>query len=278
MGEEDFKVKKSTIFVLVLISITMIIGIPLFIDWIIIGNSFPSNIGNADWVGFFGGYIGALIGAVVSLVGILITIRYTNEQNKKERELQVRPYCAIRYVHDNKVTGTNKILAEWALGCEPRENNAPEYISILYFKNIGLGPGVVFEFEIDPINDGREHYPIIIQNNADISNRWVSILQPNEEAAFPLHFHFNFDKIADEDFDNYGETEMPKYFVKSDVMQKYKNFDITIHVKYKDLFQNQYYQKIILSSNMYVCGGSEKKQAEHRCDINLKEITNPIKI
>lgn len=81
---------------------------PLVIDWLIIGNSFPSNVSNSDWVGFLGGYIGAIIGAVVSLIGIIITIRYTNEQNKMDRELQVRPYCSIRYVHDNKLVGTKK--------------------------------------------------------------------------------------------------------------------------------------------------------------------------
>lgn len=69
------------------ISVIAVFLLPLAIDWFIIGNSFPSNISNSDWVSFFGGYIGALIGAVVSLIGIIITIRYTNEQNKKDREL-----------------------------------------------------------------------------------------------------------------------------------------------------------------------------------------------
>ena len=82
--------KKKTIFITILISLILIIGLPLAIDWLIIGSKFPSNIENSDWVGFFGGYIGALIGAIVSLAGIIITIRYTNEQNKKDRELQVK--------------------------------------------------------------------------------------------------------------------------------------------------------------------------------------------
>lgn len=124
--------KKKTIFIAALISIILIVGLPLAIDWLIIGNKFPSNIENSDWVGFFGGYIGSIIGAVVSLLGIIITIRYTNEQNKKDRELQVRPYCAIRYVHDNKLRGTNKIIAELPIGCEPEENNGVEYTSIIY--------------------------------------------------------------------------------------------------------------------------------------------------
>ena len=76
--------KKTTIFIIILISLVLIIGLPLAIDWLIIGNGFPSNIENSDWVSFFGGYIGALIGAIVSLAGIISTIRYTNRIKKIE--------------------------------------------------------------------------------------------------------------------------------------------------------------------------------------------------
>jgi len=252
--------------------------LPLAIDWFIIGNAFPSNITNSDWVSFFGGYIGALIGAVVSLSGIIITIRYTNEQNKKDRELQVRPYCAIRYVHDNTLRGTNKIIAELPIGCEPRENGGPKYSSIIYIKNIGLGPAVEFDFNLDEIDDGRDHYPIFMQRNADTSNRSVNLLQPGEEAAFPIYIVFNFDKITEDDFIDMGEDGPFRYTVKHEVMQKYKNFDIVIHIKYHDMFENTYYQKVTLSSNMHVGGRMDKKQAEHLCDINLKEITTPVKL
>lgn len=270
--------KKKTVFIIIFISLILTIGLPFAIDWLTIGNRFPSNIENSDWVSFFGGYIGSLIGAAVSLVGIIITIRYTNEQNKKDRELQVRPYCAIRYVHDSKLVGTNKIIAELPIGCEPKENNGPEYTSIIYIKNIGLGPAVEFDFEMDEIDDGRDHYPILMQRNADTSNRSVNLLQPGEEAAFPIHIYFNFDKITEDDFIDFGEPELFRYTVKHEVMQKYKNFDIVIHVKYHDMFKNVYYQKITLSSNMHVGGKMDKKQADHLCDINLKEITSPVKI
>ena len=97
------------------------------------------------------------------------------------------PYCAIRYVHDNKLRGTNKVIAELPIGCEPKDNNGPEYSSILYIKNIGLGPAIEFEFNIDDMDDGRDHYPILMQRDSDTSNRAVNLLQPGEEAAFPIH-------------------------------------------------------------------------------------------
>ena len=133
-------------------SIIAAITLPLIIDWLIVGNSFPSNISSSDWVGFLGGYIGAIIGAVVSLVGIVITIRYTNEQNREDRELQVRPYFTIRYVSTPKTVTTKKELGCFMLGCEPQENNGPRYQSVIYIKNIGLGPAIEFEFNVDNID------------------------------------------------------------------------------------------------------------------------------
>ena len=112
---------------IILGSVIAAIALPLAIDWLIIGNSFPSNISNSDWVGFLGGYIGAIIGAVVSLVGIVITIRYTNEQNREDRELQVRPYCTIRYVPTPKTVSTKQELGCLMLGCEPKENEYQKY-------------------------------------------------------------------------------------------------------------------------------------------------------
>ena len=44
------------------------------------------------------------------------------------------------------------------------------------------------------------------------------------------------------------------------------------------MFNKTYYQKINLSSNMHVGGKFNEKKAEHMCDVNLKEITTPVKI
>ncbi|MBQ3165673.1 MAG: hypothetical protein IJC02_14280 [Lachnospiraceae bacterium] len=268
------KSKKGLI--IVIASLIFIVLLPLAIDWLIIGNEFPSNIGNSDWVGFFGGYIGAIIGAVVSLIGIIITIRYTNEQNKRDRELQVRPYCSIRYVYDDKLVGTKKILGTLPIGCEPQSNNGPRYDSIIYIKNVGLGPAIEFDFEIDEIDDGREHYPILMQRTPETMNNAVRLLQPGEEAALPILIYFNFDPVSPKDVIKDENLPIFAYSVKHSVMTKYKNFEIVITVKYSDMFENEFSQKIVLSSNMHM-KITEDGKASHLCDIYLKETTLPIK-
>lgn len=262
---------------IILGSVIAAIVLPLAIDWIIVGNSFPSNISNSDWVGFLGGYIGAIIGAVVSLVGIVMTIRYTNEQNREDRELQVRPYCAVRYVPTPKVITTKKELGCFMLGCEPQNNKGPRYQSVIYIKNIGLGPAIEFEFDVDDIDDGREHYTILPQQTPETANNVVNLLQPGEEAVIPVSIWFNFDPITEKDVENIDDDPLEKYRIKHSILSKYKNFDIDIAVKYCDMYQNEYSQKIKLSSNMYASITLEGK-AKHLCDIYLKETTAPVKV
>lgn len=73
---------------------------------------------------------------------------------------------------------------------------------------------VEFDIDIDEIDDGREHYPILCSK--------MPTHQPGEEAAFPIHIYFNFEKIKEDDFLDMGESSMLRYTIKPEVMQKYK--------------------------------------------------------
>lgn len=268
--------KNKKLIIGIFCSVLIVFILPLGIDWLIIGNEIPSNISNSDWVDFFGGYIGAIIGAIVSLVCIVITIRYTNEQNREDRELQVRPYCTIKYVPTPKTITTKKELGCFMLGCEPQENNGPRYQSVIYIKNIGLGPAIEFNFDIDDIDDGRKHYPILAQRTPETMNNTVNLLQSGEEAIIPVSIWFNFDPITMEDIEIVEDSPLEKYCIKHGILSKYKNFDIIITVKYCDIYQNEYSQRITLSSNMHASITATGK-AEHLCDVYLKETTVPVK-
>lgn len=71
-----------------------------------------------------------------------------------------------------------------------------------------MGTVIEFDFNVDEVDDGIEHYPIIMQKNPDVVNRLVNLFQPNEEAAFPIYIYFNFDKIIEDDFRDLGESGM----------------------------------------------------------------------
>lgn len=175
-------------------SIIVVVALPLIMDWLIIGNSFPSNISNSDWVGFFGGYIGALIGSIISLLGILWTIKFTREQNRADRELQIRPYLDIRYV-----PSTNKLVgkASW-LGyvmINEYNNNEAELQEtergLLYLKNIGNGPATNINVDVLVENIKVEYRAKFNNQNTQVTSNSV---QHGEEGV--LSFMILSDSIA----------------------------------------------------------------------------------
>ena len=279
--------KKSSFLLLIIIIISITLLVPGCIDLIVGRTAFSGNVESGYWVEFFGGFIGAIIGALVSLIGISITIHYTNEQNKagrefekeqnkKEREANVRPYCIVSF--SNGKPRTKKILGSLLVGCEPKSNDGPRYDCLLYIKNIGLGPAIEFNITVDPIEDGREHYGILQASTPEILNNSVSHLLPGDEALIGISFFFNFDPIREEDFIPLNKEEDPlgfNYAVKPEIINKYKNFDVILNIEYSDLYGNWFKQTVILRSNMFITVDKNHKTAEHKCEIYLKKTVLP---
>lgn len=78
---------------LIAVFIFGIIIIPVIVDWCIIGNEFPSNVSNEDWIAFFGGYIGG----VFTLAGVLLTLHYYRTQEKRINDDNCRKQVASLY-------------------------------------------------------------------------------------------------------------------------------------------------------------------------------------
>ena len=56
------------------VAIMIILIIPVLMDYLILGNNVPSNIGNDVWAGFLGSYIGG----IATLLAVFITINDNN--------------------------------------------------------------------------------------------------------------------------------------------------------------------------------------------------------
>ena len=44
----------------IVLGIASVIAVPIFIDFFVFGNVFPSNIDNQAWAGFLGSYLGGI--------------------------------------------------------------------------------------------------------------------------------------------------------------------------------------------------------------------------
>ena len=155
--------KKWFVFCLIILSILLIVGIPLSVDWIIVANDIPSNISNTDWVGFLGSYIGAIIGGIVSLIGIGATVRFTKQQIAlsqgqftEQNRLNNQPILEfeITSVLDNKDDETITLHCEYSL---ENEDDYQEAVIELGIHNIGLGAALDIKYGIeldDVLQDG----------------------------------------------------------------------------------------------------------------------------
>ena len=93
----------------IVLGIASVIAVPIFIDFFVFGNAFPSNIDNQAWAGFLGSYLGG----IATLVAVFITISDNNkkieiqrqsekEQLAEQKKYAVRPYLDTRYMFFNE--------------------------------------------------------------------------------------------------------------------------------------------------------------------------------
>ncbi len=151
--------KRCIVFSLIILSILLIFGIPLAVDWLIIGNDLPSNVSNSDWISFLGGYIGAIVSGIVSLIGIGVTIRFTKQQIaisqgqfSEQNRLNNQPILDFEISNIGDVEDDRTIV----MNCEYTLNNEDAFRkSVIEFEvyNIGLGAAldVRYGMELDGV-------------------------------------------------------------------------------------------------------------------------------
>lgn len=260
---------KKTNWVLIIFSMVLIIFLPIAMDWFIIGNEVHSNISNSDWVSFLGSYIGSILGAIFGFAGIIFTIRYTREENRSDRELQIKPYFDIKYDITKKIIKPSYSIGEISYGCGEYTNfHSDEVSGLIVMKNVGLGSAINCRINVEKIDDNRNHFPILLTSP---EHGYYKSILPNENGSITLNVAFNFDKIQEEDFDENGE-------IKSSTISKYKNHTIVINFCYEDILYNKYSQIITLGVQIYSFKKSDTEDYKYEADIYLKEVGKAIKI
>lgn len=216
----------------------IVLLLPIVIDKLIIGNNFYSNVSNESWVSFLGSYCGAIVSSIAAILGIAMTIQYSNEQAKKEREfslkqeyenrrLQIAPYLKYEQKDTLQKTHDGNILFV------EEEYNTYVNKSII-IKNVGLGNLV--NFNIISLKFNGKELGYTMSSN--------SIMEKNEEMKILIDFRLKLDKINPEDLIVNPEGFLSKYSVP----QKYnKGGNLDLLIEYSDLLENKYQQKITIN-------------------------------
>ncbi|MGB6127255.1 MAG: hypothetical protein WBG30_00765 [Psychrilyobacter sp.] len=92
--------KTKKIILGILIVAIILIGVPLFLDQVIVGNKISSNISNSEWIGFLGSYLGGILGASATIFGIYIV--YNLERFEEKRGLKIYLSDIFRKNTENK--------------------------------------------------------------------------------------------------------------------------------------------------------------------------------
>lgn len=233
-----------------LLALILTIIVPLFLDFFIIGNSFPSNISNSDWIIFLGSYLGSLIGSFTTLIGIIITLNFTRKQVNYDREFSQKQIAEER---DFILTQTNEdrrlslapylkytiIQERTLLDCEYDidllhivDRNYNTYVNTtIKIKNIGMGP--VLDFKIYNITFNKEllGFTIDVENN---------ILEKNLEWFMLIDIRIFLDEIKNETLIKMPPNSLFEYSPAT----AGKSGNLFFNIGYTDLVNNKYEQDI----------------------------------
>ena len=267
---------RKKIIAIIVISVLLLISLPLAIDWFIIGNDFPSNVNNSDWMSFLGGYVGAILSGAISLIGIIWTIKFTREQNRADRELQIRPYFDIRYrdvpnpCHTDNWLGA-VLISTWEDDENQNVSNTIGY-GLLYLKNIGNGPATDIKVEVHLENISMNYNAIYSVNNAMVTTSFIS---SNKESEISIDIN-NSNKVPAPHDLKWDENGIVATWDKNEFRQP-SDFKIKLKIKYKDLLSNGFEQVLIIDT-MHYHSCHKKKSVKYHCQLNLVKIDNPKKI
>lgn len=266
---EGFVRKHPIVFSLIVVTVLLVILDCIFKCTIL--NRMSENNGRISSLTatYWGAIVGGFISGGITLFGVLMTIRFTQDENRKAKELEYRPWLDYTY-KTVKAIMEGKIIQDVAFESfdENGTNPEPKYYGVLSFINVGVGPAIDINVQYEYPDDGRKHQPIL--HGLPANN---NTCQSGETAVIPFVLYLHFDSIPKESFqyNDKGEAYLPHDFIS-----KYKDYDFSITIQYKDLLNNQYEQVLSFKASIgceYKIDGSEN--GSYHYGMRLNEVGLP---
>ncbi len=212
-------------------------GVPMFLEFFIFRNDFPSALSNGEWASF----LGSFLGGTVSLIGILITIQFTQEENRKERELMYRPHIKVT---ECKKSENTKYLSVLTTG--NYVENGKNCNIVIQIKNVGLGP--ILDFEIHELQyiylNTKKVVPIVTKFVGD------DIFEKDDklELLFDFNLAANDNDLKNISFENTANV-LP--------FLKYGG-DLVFKISGNDICKKKYEKNIKIHVSCPICENKEK--------------------
>ncbi|AQR98127.1 hypothetical protein [Clostridium saccharoperbutylacetonicum] len=237
---------KRSIWKLLFIAIGIIL-IPFILDNLYSTRVYDSHLTSSEWSSFNGGYIGAILGGIFTLTGIGITINFTREQAKKDREFQReqanedRRLTIAPYLKYSMKDNTSVKIEECQIEIDYWEQNDNICMTrLMELKNIGVGALLelrVYDVTFKGIKVNC--YSGVEYDTLEKESQWYILID----------FRFRLD-----------ETKS-----KSEALVECSKRDGTLLFKigYKDLLGNQYEQEIEMSVTIELISNYDNTRWEY---------------
>lgn len=258
---------KSRLTLLFILFVILIIVVYLFYRYLL--NLFiQKELVLVEWEStYWAAIIGGVVSGFITLAGVLLTIEYTREQNRKDRELQYRPVFDYQYKYTKRADVEGTLIDYISFISFTRDSNRYNHIfnGLLTFKNVGVGPAIDISIDYSFPDDGLKHiYGWLHAPSA------IKSLQSGEIGCIPIEMPFEFETIPKTAFlfDDKGNI-----YLDESVLMNYKNYKINVVIKYKDLLNNQFEQSIIFKGSFghtYKSDGGE--EGKYTFDLFLDNI------
>lgn len=102
--------KKYIFYVIGILSIVILI--PICLNYFVFGNNVISNVTNDGWASFFGSYIGSVIGALSALLVVKLELNHDKKVRQEEENDKIRPYLYLKVVKRTTDGNVTKVEGE----------------------------------------------------------------------------------------------------------------------------------------------------------------------
>lgn len=208
-----------------------------------------------------------MIGSIISLLGILWTISFTREQNRADRELQIRPYLDIRYTPSiNKISGGTSWLGYVMINEYDENGIDPQDVErgLLCLKNVGNGPATNISLLVSVENIKVKYEAYFTNKNTKVTSNSV---RQGEEAAIsfmvtnhripPSKTDFTWDESG------FGHCDLVKFPIPA-------SYNTLILLQYNDLLGNMFTQELKFNVT-YSMSYDKENGGKYVCDLHLLE-------
>ncbi|GEP66544.1 hypothetical protein CBE01nite_43120 [Clostridium beijerinckii] len=248
-----------------------IILMPFILDELYSTRIYVSHLTSSEWASFNGSYIGAIMGGIITLVGVWITIGFTREQAKEDRQFQLDQARKDREFQREQANEDRRLSLAPYLKYTVYERESSEKHNTAIIHTVDRDPNQIIRATIELKNIGmgpllylRTHN--IKYNNVglDYSLGSIDILEKNNKWLMRIVLELRLDEITNSN-DDMNTSPSRKEGV------------LSFTIGYKDLIDNQYEQDIAISMNVnyrYECAGNELILNCYRPTFRLSKIGN----